>query len=253
MSKPTAKQRQSESENLNSETAPIQDGSRIDQDAATTESAPAVPANGQPASNGQGDGAAHIPVDGAGRDTDPYNLDALRLSQNFAAAAGVKKIITTVPVRKPSKEVFIRAHPDPGYRLDTLVLESKEDRETYLIAPRLWEELATEPTVSSRLLVTAITRQRVLFVWPIRLPGSNGRIDEWSRSAMEAADLAREQWVRVTPNMANGAYDLGVAANHMAEPQWPELTFQEIIRIAFRNKMIDTWEHPILRRLRGED
>jgi hypothetical protein len=44
-----------------------------------------------------------------------------------------------------------------------------------------------------------------------------------------------------------------VAANHVAEPQWPELSFQEVIKIAFRNKMIDTWEHPILRRLRGED
>jgi hypothetical protein len=70
---------------------------------------------------------------------------------------------------------------------------------------------------------------------------------------MEAADLAKKQWVRVAPNMALGAYDLAVAPNHVAEPQWPELTFQEIIRIAFLDKMIDTWDHPILRRLRGED
>jgi hypothetical protein len=237
----------------NDESAPTRDGPPIDQDATPAETAPGVQANERPISNGQGDGAAHIPANGAGEDTDLYNLDGLRLSQNFAAAAGVKKVIAAVPVRKPSKEVFIRVHPSPNYRLDTLVLELREDRETYLIAPCLWAELATEPTVSPRLLVTAITRQRVLFVWPLRLPGSDGRTDEWSRSAMEAANLAREQWVRITPNMALGAYDLGVAANHVAEPQWPELSFRDIIKIAFRNRMIDTWEHPILRRLRGED
>jgi hypothetical protein len=191
-------------------------------------------------------------VDAAKPEADPYNLDSLRLSQDFASAVGVKKLITTVPVRKPSKEWFVRTHPDPAYRLYTAVLELKEDREVYLVAQPLWSGLSSETTFSPRLLVTSINRQGVLFLWPIRLPGSDGKIDDWSRSAMDAANEARTRWVRITANMSLGAYDVVVASGQVVEPTWPDLSFQQLIKTAFRDVMIDNWDHPVLRRLRGE-
>jgi hypothetical protein len=101
-------------------------------------------------------------------------------------------------------------------------------------------------------LVTSITRQEVLFLWTIRLPGADGKIDDWGRSAMDAADEAKTRWVRVTSNMHLGAYDVAVAPGIVTGPEWPDLTLQQIIKIAFRNNMIDTWDHSVLRRLRGE-
>src|SRR5262249_56358847 len=47
---------------------------------------------------------------------DPFNPTNLRLSQSFVETAGVKKLLTTVPVRKPSRQDFVRVHPDPAYR-----------------------------------------------------------------------------------------------------------------------------------------
>ena len=73
------------------------------------------------------------------------------------------------------------AHPDASYRLQTLVLELKEDREVYLIAPALWPELATEANIKPKLLATAVNRQNVLFLWELNLPRPDGRTDEWSR------------------------------------------------------------------------
>jgi hypothetical protein len=32
---------------------------------------------------------------------------------------------------------------------------------------------------------------------------------------------------------------------------WPEVTFQELIRIGFRDRVIDAVTHPVVRRLRG--
>jgi hypothetical protein len=183
---------------------------------------------------------------------DPFDLDSLRLTQDFASAVGVKKIVTTVPVKKPSREWFVRTHSDPAYRLQTAVLELKEEREVYLVAPGLRAELASEPTFSPRMLVTTINRQGVLFLWPIRLPGPDGRVDDWSRSALDAADEAQRRWVRLTANMGLGAYDVAVASGQMTEPEWPSFSFQEIVKIAFRDKMISDWDHPVLRRLRGE-
>ena len=69
---------------------------------------------------------------------------------------------------------------------------------------------------------------------------------------MDAADEARTRWVRISANMSLGAYDVAVAPAQVAEPVWPDISFQEIIRIAFRDKMISDWDHPVLKRLRGE-
>ena len=37
---------------------------------------------------------------------------------------------------------------------------------------------------------TAINRQGNVFLWPIRMPGPDGKILEWHRSAAEAAAVA---------------------------------------------------------------
>ena len=78
---------------------------------------------------------------------DPFDLANLRLASNFAASAGVKKLLRTVPVRKPSKQEFVRVHSDPAFRENFAMIELKEDRESYLIAgPGLAIELAAEAT-----------------------------------------------------------------------------------------------------------
>jgi hypothetical protein len=178
------------------------------------------------------------------------NLDELRISQDFGASLGVKKALLTVPIKKPSKEWFVRTNPK--LRIETCVLELKEDREVYLVAPTLWQELASESTFGPRALYAAMNRQNVLFVWPIRLPGTDGKLDDWNRSALEAASMAESKWVRVASNMALGAYDVFEATADWPEPDWPELTLNEILRIAFKGRVIESLDHPTLRRLRGE-
>lgn len=184
---------------------------------------------------------------------DPFaDISKLRLSQNFSANLGVKKLIVTLPVRKPNKETYIRTHPNPAYWLDTAVIELKEDNETYLVSPLLWPELEEEPTFAKKVLITTINRQNVLFLWPVKLPDSNGKLDEWNRSALEAANLAKAHWVRVKSNRSLGAYDVDQAIAEWGEPTWPETPFNEMLKIAFRDRFIDSFKHPVLRRLRGE-
>jgi hypothetical protein len=184
-----------------------------------------------------------------------FDPAALRLSQDFAATLGVKKLRTTVPVRKPGRTWFVRVHPDPAYRLPTMVLELKEERETYLVATELRQELSTESAVSPRLLVIAINRQNVLFFWPIRLPGSDGKIDEWSRSALDAVHEAESRWVRVQADMSLGAYEISVASAAIHDPDWEKLVeepLKKLLEVAFRDKFIRDLEHPVLKRLRGD-
>src|SRR5262245_4935958 len=178
------------------------------------------------------------------------DLSSLRLSQDFNASLGVKKTLLTVPVKKPAKEWFIRTNPE--LRIETYVLELKEDQEVYLVSRELWPELASESTFGPRALYAAMNRQDVLFVWPIRLPGTDGKIDDWNRSALEAASMAETQWVRVASNRSLGAYEVYRASADWPEPKWPEIPFNEILRIAFKGRVIETLDHPTLKRLRGE-
>ncbi len=180
----------------------------------------------------------------------PFDPARLRLSQNFAESVGVKKALLTVPVRKPGRQDFVRVHPDESYRLETAVLELKEERETYLVDPSMWHELPGE--IVPKVLFTTINRQNVLTLWPIRLPGEDGRHDEWNRSALEAAEMAQKCWIRVAANMGLGAYEVYEAVSNLPEPEWPEVEFQEILRIGFKDRFITSLDHPVVRRLQGE-
>jgi hypothetical protein len=181
--------------------------------------------------------------------TDPFDLDSLRLSQDFVESAGVKKLLTTVPVRKPNPQDFVRVHAGEGYRMDVLMVDVKDDREHFLVRPELAGELAGETVMMS--LFTAINRQGIVFLLPVRIPPADGKDLEWWRSLRAAAELAMTRWLRIKPNMSLGAYEMIEALSVMSKPTWPDVSFQELLRIAFRDRMIDRVDHPVIRRLRG--
>jgi hypothetical protein len=178
------------------------------------------------------------------------DISKLRLSQEFLETAGARKILTTVPVRKPNKQDFVRVHPDPTFREAFAVIELKEDREHYLIMSDIAAAFPTE--IVTEMLYTAINRQRVVFLWPVRLPASDGRVNEWHRSLQEAAERAMQHWIRVTANMNLGAYEITEATAKMPDPEWPEYSFHDLLRIGFRDRVIGSLDHPVLKRLRGE-
>jgi hypothetical protein len=180
---------------------------------------------------------------------DPFDLASLRLNPSFIETAGVRKLLTTVPVRKPNKQEFIRVRPEPEYRENFAMIDLKEDREEYLVRREIMQELSGE--VVFKTVFTAINRQGVIFLWPVRLPRPDERKTEWPRSEREAAELAMTQWVRTKANMSLGAYETFLPEGVVAEPVWPDLSYQELVRIAFRDRMITNTEHPVVRRLRG--
>jgi hypothetical protein len=180
---------------------------------------------------------------------DPFDVASLRLSQDFASEIAVERVLTRIPVRKPGKQDFIRVHPSESYRLDTAIIELRDDRETYLVLPAFRTAVLQE--IAPVRLYTAITRQGTLFLWPCKLPSSDGRRSEWHTSAIDAAGLAMERWTRIQSDMNAGSYQTFVAAGNLSEPEWPDLPFQELLRLAFRERLIDRLDHPVLERLRG--
>jgi hypothetical protein len=181
---------------------------------------------------------------------DPFDPAALRLDANYAAGLGVKKMLTTVPVRRPGKQEWFRVRPGEEWRIQTAIFEAEAERETYLVDRSLWADLAG--TVHPALIVLCVNRQSDAFLWRLKLPGADGRPNHWIDSALAIAREAETNWRRMAANMAAGYYDGFEPSAALPDPEWPDRSFREIIRTAFQGRMIDSLDHPLLRQLRGD-
>ena len=178
-----------------------------------------------------------------------FDIESLRISPDFAATLGATKVLTTVPCRKPDRQAFIRVRPEEDFQFGTAVIEIKEDREVFLLDPTLRELVSHELQI--KLIYTAMTRQGTLFLWPVRMPGPDGRLDTWNESAHTAAQHAMHSWIRVQSNRQLGGYEIYQAAGNIPEPEWPDKTMAELLQVAFKKNFIKDLDHPVLRALEG--
>jgi len=213
-----------------------------------------APANGQPEES-RLDQAAPETSSPAGpeADLDPFDPANLRLYPNLSTGGAVKKLLVTLRVGKPGIAQWVRVHPAEEYHVHTAVLEvkgeGKSGEEVYLVPSRMQTALSGDPCFRLCLLSLAISRQGDPFLWRINLPRDTDRNNAWSESARAAMDLATRVWVRVCANMAAGCYDVFEAQAPIPEPTWPELSPRQLLKLAFKDRFIDTLEHPILRQL----
>jgi hypothetical protein len=178
-------------------------------------------------------------------------LSGLRIDTSFSDTPfGVRKPLLTVPVRKPPKTTFFRVHPD--HHIDLFAVELKEERETYFVRGREIADLLSEFVEPVRLRLI-VTRQGDAMLWPVKLPRDDKRRDEWRRSAGEVAGLAERKWLRMTANMSLGCYEAFETVADLGEPRWPEEAWPTILKIALRDLVIDSEDHPVVRQiLRGD-
>ena len=162
-------------------------------------------------------------------------------------------ITTKVPVGKPRKDWFCRTASDlDRWKLFTL-LELKDDNEIYLVHPKIIPTIKAEGCLFTAQLVPSINTKGIPFIWPVRLPDSQGKINDWHKSSAKAAELARHNWIRCVANRGLGGYDVTEAPFQNLEPAWPKEKDSELIKIAFEGKTITDRDHLILKRLRGEE
>jgi hypothetical protein len=176
------------------------------------------------------------------------SLDSLRVISDCEEESLVEAVLSHVPVRKPAKEWFFRIHPE--YSLDVLVLELKSESETLLVVPGLRGALLEEKCVDIRTIRLGVNRQGTTFLWPMRIP-ADGRKDAWATSAIDAAHEAESSWTRIQADMNLGAYRISRAKVDDI-PRWPKEPLKDLLRIAFKGAVVDSLEHPTLKKLRGE-
>jgi len=129
------------------------------------------------------------------------------------------------------------------------MINIKDEQEMFLVTPEMTAELVGECTYYT--LFTAVSSTGVVTLWPVRLPGADGKDMAWWSSARQAAEMGKNNWVRLQSNRSLGAYEITKAEGMITEPKWPIETFQEILRIAFKDHLIENVDNIIVKRLRG--
>jgi len=186
--------------------------------------------------------------------------DATAKSGSLFSLANIRKPVGTqgddsqpsiklraIEVHKPSKNDIVRVHPDAGERLPRVpVFEFKQstNQELYLIMGgfEIPEEIVE--LVSFVNLFRAINQLHVEFIWPVKT-GEN----LWNQSSQECVYMAMKDWIRVFNKKTY--YEPRPMKAHIPEPEWSDLTFEQLIGAAFTDRLITSPNHRIVRLLQG--
>ena len=177
------------------------------------------------------------------------DLKSLRLSHNYGATLGVKKLLTNVLVGRLKRPNFFRTHMSDDMTFPAMVLENKEACESYVVVPEVAQGISE--LVRPVMLHAAIDRQNNISLIPVPLPGEAGTRNPWHESLAQAIEHAKLKWIRVAANMHAGGYDVYEAEGDLPEPEWPDHDIDALIQVAFRGKIITKLDHPIVQSLLG--
>jgi hypothetical protein len=176
------------------------------------------------------------------------DLEACRLPADIEETV-LDRPLVSCKVGRPNRQHFVRVRTEPEFQVDVACYVDSEDRDYYLVDNAV--RLVLQEEVKLVTLYVAITRDRGLFIWPVPRPNADGKINPWIASQREAAERAKENWVRLASNRKLGMYEVVVAPASIGKPEWPPYSFQEIIEVAFRNRYIRDLDHPVIQGLLG--
>jgi hypothetical protein len=187
---------------------------------------------------------------------DPFDPAQFRAPNTLDGSGdGIRREFTQIRIGKPKKSSFFRSHPDPTYRLPVNIIEydSGMMREEFLVMPSVAEALVEE--TKPKLLVLCVDKMSTPSLWLAPRQAEDGfqRTNPWNTSALEALRLSETKWVRMSANMAAGAYTIHTSPSD-SEPDWPDLPLSELIKLGFgEERVIRDMNHPVIQRLLGRD
>lgn len=186
----------------------------------------------------------------------PLRLDKLRTKSNVLK--GVWTDPSRIPVlTRPEPNTWVRVRPGEEYTavIDLLVAtnasNSNDRNPLYVATDAVRPEL--ERFIKPHRVAVGITyHEKVEFVWA-RGVGSGD--NTWTASIMRAMDRAETHWVALESDRALGEYKSNVAprSGEWGDPKWHDRTLEDVLGLAFRDRVIDTLDHEVAKRLLGLD
>ncbi len=188
--------------------------------------------------------------DGTRNGKGKLDFSKFKISSSSSDMPVARKLILHVPVTKAAKQRYVRVHREKEYHFECRLLNLEAEDRPFLLSPEIAQAIAKD--AKRVTLKLAIDRQGNIFLWPVPPMPEEGNDNPWNQSQREVAELAEDKWVRLTSNRAVGCYEPLEALGEIPEPVWPDLSMDEILKIAFGSTHVITDnEHPALQKLWG--
>ena len=194
----------------------------------------------------------------------PYSgVKHLLVPKSVGKALPTQRIRSHIKVERPASSCWFRVFPEWGAWDDdfrVFILESHGDIPSQLVEPHVVTE---DIGLKIKRPTLCVDRVGELSLWLIAGGSYTGVAarssrSSWELTAIQAAELGRTRWVRVTSNQSAGIYEIHQIQEgvEVPEPDWASmgnLGPEEILRLAFPDdRRIGSFDHPILKNLRGE-
>jgi hypothetical protein len=182
---------------------------------------------------------------------DPLDINNLRMDQAELDRPAVKPVLLSIPIRRPDRLEFIRVRAGEEFRVGPVpFIELRGPQEIYLVDPRFKPELRPKEYWVG-MIYLAITQYDKPFLWATKLQSPTGKTSSWYDSAQDCAEQAMREWLQVESDQDAGIYLPKRPVDEFPEPAWPEQSMQELIRLGFKRRIVDSLDHPVMKRLRG--
>jgi hypothetical protein len=150
---------------------------------------------------------------------------------------------------------FFVAHPDPDKRPVVMLVKpdgkDTDEEDWFLVDADVEEDLADVGLMYE--LVLCRTSNGGYFLWRLKVEELGGRIDGYNETAREAfEENAGKRWIKLKGDRKSRAYEAIKGGPITTAIRWPEFEIDELVRRAFRNRVVHSEDHALIRRLRGD-
>lgn len=177
------------------------------------------------------------------------DLPALRKASKLTVQR--KSVLVNVTVGRPPNDVYFHAHPEDVLDDATILRDSEgTSRAHYFVVPHMRMHPKLTPRLRHvTLALVCIWPGGAPLIWPVPILGER-EFKVW-KSARAAYELSRTKWTQMVWNEEIADYTIETAENIDHEPTWPDKDFGDLLKLAFDGKVINSEDHPYVRRLRG--
>jgi hypothetical protein len=178
-------------------------------------------------------------------DENPFaNLDVLRQSQDYADYMGEAAMVS-FPVRRLKEGVHLRVNADPAYRLEGQYVAETKSAGTYFVFPHLRDAIA--PLCRRVTIWLAVDGHGIYHLLMTKLPLPGQDLHEWYRTARVVAEAATQNWIKVTKSPGGEGWSYVPVLHQMFEPRWPDKTLNELLQIAFPDRVVSRIDHDLIK------
>jgi hypothetical protein len=153
---------------------------------------------------------------------------------------------------------FVQLHPSPDYWTPELCfisvpIHGTKHEQLHLIDEEIAMRYLPAKKIKRYGLALATKPNDVFFLCIV--PTQNLDVS-WNETARKACEMAKALWVQALSRKAAGIEDYEIVKAYdpdaFPEPKWLLRSMDELIQITFHGSIIETDDHPAIRRLLGK-